>query len=49
VVKLLLERQDANPGKVDTETGATPLRLAVESRHEGIIEMLLEREDINPN
>jgi len=49
VVKVLLDQEDTNPDKVDTEYGRTPLSWAAEKGHEGIVKMLLERENVNPN
>jgi len=49
VIKIFLEREDANPDHADTEYGQTPLLWATENGHEGIVKMLLEREDVNPN
>jgi len=48
-VKMLLQREDINPDKGDTEWGRTPLSWAAENGHEGVVMMLLEREDVNPN
>ena len=49
IVKVLLEREDVNPNKADTECGRTPLSWAAESGHGGVVMMLLEREDISPH
>jgi len=48
VVKLLLERGDVNPDRVDTEFGRTPLSHAAENGREGVVKMLLERKDVHP-
>ena len=42
-MKILLERGDVNPDSSD-DNGWTPLSYAANSRHEGIVKMLRERE-----
>ena len=49
VVRLLLEREDVNPGTRDVEYGQTPLMLAARNGYEGVMKWLLEREDNNAN
>jgi len=49
VVNMLLEREDVNPDRTDTQDGRTPLSWAAEKGHEGIVKVLLEREDVNPD
>ena len=49
VVKVLLERKDTNPDRVDTYYGQTPLSWAAEKGHSGVVKMLLEREGVNPD
>ena len=47
-VKLLLERKDVNPDKLDND-GRTPLSWAAEGGHDRVVELLLGREDVNPD
>ena len=47
VVKILLRRDEVNPGKADNE-GGTPLIYAAKWGHQGIVRTLLVRE-VNPN
>jgi len=47
-VKLLLERNDINPNKTD-EYDHTSLWWAAEEGHEGIVKLLLGRDDANPD
>ena len=49
VVRMLLERNDTNPNKADTQYGRTPLSWAARSGHEAVVRMLLERSDVDPN
>ena len=49
VVNMLLEREDVNPDRTDTQDGRTPLSWAAEHGHEGVLKMLLERKDVNPD
>ena len=49
VVKVLLERKDTNPDRVDTYYGQTPLSWAADKGHSRVVKMLLEREGVNPN
>jgi len=46
---MLLERKDINPEHPDTEYGRTPLSLAAQGGHEGVVKMFLERSDVNPD
>jgi len=48
VVKILLEREEVNPGKPD-KWGNTPLSDAAGNGHEGVVKILLEREEVNPD
>ena len=48
-MKLLLERKDINPDTPDTKYGQTPLLWAAEQGHEGIVRLLLGRNDVDPN
>ena len=48
VVRVLLERGDANPDKPD-KWSQTPLLWAAVNGHEAVVRTLLERSDINPN
>jgi len=47
-VKLLLEREYVDPNRPD-EDNQTPLGCAAAKGHEGVIKLLLGREDVNPN
>jgi len=49
IVKMLLEREGANPDQADTRFGRTPISWAAKGGHEGIVKMLLEREEVNPD
>jgi len=49
VVKILLERADANPDKADTKYGRTPLSWAALNGRGVVVKVLLERRDVNPN
>ena len=49
VVKMLLEREEANPNHVDTKYGRTPLSWAAMKGHEEVVKKLLQREDVNPD
>ena len=49
VVKMLLERAEANPHQPDTFYGRTPLSWAAGNGHEGVVKMILERENVNPD
>jgi len=49
VVRTLLKRSDVDPNISDTESGSTPLLLAVMGSSAVIVGMLLERPDTNPN
>ena len=49
LVKILLERKDVNPNQGRTESGRTPLILAIRNGNEGIVKMFLERRDVNLN
>ena len=49
IVKMLLERGDANPVLADSTCNQTPLIWADRERHQGVIKLLLEREAVNPN
>jgi len=46
VVKVLLEREDIDPNRADTQDGRTPLTLAAENGDERLVKMLLERKDV---
>ena len=46
---MLLKREDVNPDQPDTKYGRAPLWWAAEKGHEGIVKMLLERRDVNPD
>jgi len=48
VVKILLGRDDVNPGKPDIY-GETPLWRAAHNGHEGVVKILLGRDDVNPD
>ena len=48
VVKLLLERQDVDPNRLDNRE-ETPLGWAAVEGHEGVVKLLLERKDVDPN
>jgi len=48
-VKLLLGQKDVNPDTPNTKYGQTALSWAAYNGHEGIVKLLLEREDFNPN
>jgi len=48
VVKLLLEREEVSPDKLDLD-GHTPLSLAAWNGHEGVVKILLGREEVNPD
>ena len=48
MVKILLERADANPDKPDNDC-RTSLSHAAFMGREGIVKILLEREEVNPN
>ena len=48
-MKLLLGLEDVNPDTPDTEHGRTPLSWAAENGYKGIVRLLLEREDVDPN
>jgi len=45
---MLLERNDVNPDKPD-ETNRTPLLCAAERGHQGVVDVLLGRDNANPN
>jgi len=47
-VELLLRREGVDPNRVDTKYGQTPLSWAAENGHERVVEVLLERNDANP-
>ena len=47
-MKLLLEREDVNPDS-HSMSGETPLSVAPKNGHEGIVKLLLGREDFNLN
>src|SRR5437588_7113232 len=46
---MLLERADVNPNQADIKYGLIPLMWAAEDGHEGVVNLLLERGDINPD
>ena len=46
---MILERADANPDQADTKYGRAALSWAVETRHEGVVRVLLKRKDVNLN
>ncbi|KAG0641812.1 hypothetical protein HOY80DRAFT_953157, partial [Tuber brumale] len=46
---MLLERDDINPNTTDTKYARTPLSWAVEEGHEGAVQLLPERDEINPD
>ena len=45
-MKLLLEREDVKPDQLDNGD-RTPLWWTAEDRHEGVMKLLLEREDVD--
>ena len=47
IVKLLLEWEDFNPNTPDTKFGQTPSLRAASCGHEGVVNLLLKREDLN--
>ena len=47
-MKLLLERKEVNPNSSNRE-GQTPLLLAAQDGHEGVVKLLLERKEVNPD
>ena len=47
IVKLLLGREDFNPGIPNTICDQTQLSRATENGYEGIMKLLLGREDVN--
>ena len=49
VVKILLEQNDVNPNRADTQFSQTPLMWATRNGHEGVMRILLERNDVNPD
>ena len=49
VLKLLLDREEVNPGQADIKYGRTPLLWAAEEGHEAVVKMLLGREEVNPD
>ena len=49
IVKMLLQREDVDPGRPDTKGGRTPLSWAAGNGHSGVVKMLLDREDVNPD
>ena len=48
-MEILLERSYVNPCTIDTFFGRTPLSWAAENRHEEIVRILLEPNDVDPN
>ena len=46
-MRILLERNDANPNIADTEHGQTPLSRAARNGHERVLRILLEQNDVN--
>jgi len=48
-VELLLGREDVNPNTADTKYSAPPLWYAVKWGYEGVVKLLLDRRDIDPN
>ena len=46
---MLLEREGVNPNTADGEYGQTPLLWAAQRGYEGIVKLLLERADLNPD
>lgn len=44
-----MEREDVNPDLADTKYGRTPLSWAAENGQEGVVRILLQREDVNPD
>jgi len=46
---MLLQREEVNPDRADTEYGLTPLSWAARNGHEGVVKMLLQQEDVNPD
>ena len=48
-MKLLLAREDVNPGSPDTPGGMAPLSYAAIGGHERVVKLLLAREDVNPD
>ena len=49
VVKMLLERGDANPDLADDNWNQTPLMWAAKLGHEGVVKVIVERENVNPD
>ena len=47
-MQMLLGRFDVDPN-TDDEDGQSPAWIATGHRYEGVVELLLERNDINPN
>ena len=47
-MKLLFEQEDVNLDS-SSKSGRTPLSWAAENGHEGIVKLLLGREDVNPD
>ena len=48
MAKILFKRGDANPTGLG-QYGLTPLWCAARNGHEGVVKMLLGRDDVNPN
>jgi len=46
---MLLEQSSVNPDTPDTKYGQTPLWRAAANGNEGIVKMLLQRNDVNPD
>ena len=47
-MKILLRRSDVDPSKPD-QYGRTPLSCAVLGGHEGVVKLLLEPDNVNPD